>query len=73
MRRIFRPKRGEVIDGWRKFLDEDFRNLYVSSYYYDELIKKGGIGGACNTHRTKEKRTQNFGRKTLRTEPSWKT
>jgi hypothetical protein len=30
LRRIFEPKRNEVIRGWRKLHDEDFHNLYGS-------------------------------------------
>jgi hypothetical protein len=30
LRRIFGPKRGDVIGGWRKLLNEGFRNLYAS-------------------------------------------
>jgi hypothetical protein len=30
LRRIFRPKRDEVIGGWRKLHNEEFHNLYSS-------------------------------------------
>jgi hypothetical protein len=30
VRRIFGPKRGEVVGGWRKFHDEELHNMYVS-------------------------------------------
>jgi hypothetical protein len=30
LRRIFGPKRDEVIGGWRKLHDEDLHNLYCS-------------------------------------------
>jgi hypothetical protein len=30
VRRIFRPKRDEVIGGWRKLYDEELHNLYCS-------------------------------------------
>jgi hypothetical protein len=31
LRRIFLPKRDEVIGGWRKLNNEELRNLYSSS------------------------------------------
>jgi hypothetical protein len=30
LRRIFRPKRGEIIGGWRKLHNEELHNLYSS-------------------------------------------
>jgi hypothetical protein len=30
LRRIFRPKRAEVMGGWRKFHSEELHNLYSS-------------------------------------------
>jgi hypothetical protein len=32
LRRIFGPKRDEVTGGWRKLLNEELHNLYVSPY-----------------------------------------
>jgi hypothetical protein len=31
LRRIFRPKRDEMIGGWRKLYNEELHNLYWSS------------------------------------------
>jgi hypothetical protein len=31
LRRIFRPKRDEVIEGWRKVRNEELNDLYCSS------------------------------------------
>jgi hypothetical protein len=30
LRRIFGPKKGEIIRGWRKLHNEEFHNLYSS-------------------------------------------
>jgi hypothetical protein len=30
LRRIFGPKREEVLEGWRKLHNEEFQNLYAS-------------------------------------------
>jgi hypothetical protein len=31
LRRIFKPKREEVVGDWRKLLNEELHNLYASS------------------------------------------
>jgi hypothetical protein len=45
--RIFGLKRDEIIGGWRKLHNEDFRNFGCSPY----VIRTGqGVGRACSTH-----------------------
>jgi hypothetical protein len=38
LRRIFGPKRDEIIEGWRKLQNEELHNLY-SSLYVIRMIK----------------------------------
>jgi hypothetical protein len=47
LRRIFGPKRDEVIGGWRKLHNEELHNLYSSQVKEDEM------GGACSTNGAK--------------------
>jgi transcription termination factor Rho len=55
LRRIFRSKKGEVTEDWRKLLNE-LHNLYISSNNIkDNQIKEDEIGGACRTHGGGEK------------------
>jgi hypothetical protein len=35
LRRIFGPKRDEMIEGWRKLHNEELRNLYSSPNTYN--------------------------------------
>jgi len=45
LRRIFGPKRGELVGGWRRLHNEELRNLYTSRNVI-RLIKSGRIIGA---------------------------
>jgi hypothetical protein len=47
LRRIFGPKRDEMIGGWRKFHDEEIHNLYYSQ---NNTVKKDEVDRACRTH-----------------------
>jgi hypothetical protein len=46
LRRIFGPKRDEVIGGWRKLDNEELHNLYCSPSII--RIIKSRMGGACS-------------------------
>jgi hypothetical protein len=48
LRRIFGPKRDEVVRG-RKLHDEELHNLHSSPNWNDE-VKDGEMGEACSTH-----------------------
>jgi hypothetical protein len=48
LRRIFGPKRDEVLGGWRKLHNEKFHNLY-SSPSIIRIIKEDEIGRAYRT------------------------
>jgi hypothetical protein len=47
LRRIFGPKRKEVMGGWRRLQDEEFHNLYTSPNTI-RLIKSRRVGLAEN-------------------------
>jgi hypothetical protein len=49
LRRIFGPKRDEVMGEWRKLHNEELNNLYS----YPDIIRQvkvNEVGGACGTH-----------------------
>jgi len=46
LRRIFGPKRNEVIGAWRKLHNEEL----LTKYYAGDQIEKNEMGGACNTY-----------------------
>jgi hypothetical protein len=51
LRRIFVPKREEVICEQRKPHNEELNDLYLTKYYSGDQIEKNKTGGACSTHR----------------------
>jgi hypothetical protein len=53
LRRIFGPKRDEVIGGWRKLYNEEFHNLYCSPSI---IIKSRRMKCAGDVARMEEKR-----------------
>jgi hypothetical protein len=56
LRRIFGPKRDEVIGGWRKLHNEELHNSYSSpSIIRIYQVKEDEIGGACSTNGVEEK------------------
>jgi hypothetical protein len=69
LRRIFGPKREEVIQEWRKLYYEEL----ITKYYVDDQIEKNEMGGACNTYGGEERCIQGFGGKTQGKETTWKT
>jgi len=40
MRSLFRPKRVEVIEGWRKLHDEGYNNVYSSPFVITAIKSK---------------------------------
>jgi hypothetical protein len=48
LRRIFRPKRDEVMGEWRRLHNEELNDLYSSPCIIQ--IKKNKMGGACGTY-----------------------
>jgi hypothetical protein len=64
LRRIFRPKREEVVGSWRRLHNEEFHKLHTTKYYYGDKIMKVGMGRACITHGRDEKWIQKFFLKT---------
>jgi hypothetical protein len=57
LRKIFGPKRDEVIGEWRKLHNEELNDLYC------DKIKKNEMGGACSANGGGERRVQGFGGK----------
>jgi hypothetical protein len=55
LRRIFGPKRDEVTGGWRKFYNEELRDLY-SSLSTIRIIRSRRMRGAGHVARMEEKR-----------------
>jgi hypothetical protein len=74
LRRIFRPKRDEVIGGWRKLHNEELHNLYCSPSIII-IIKSRRMRWAGHVARMGEKRYAywNFGGKAGRKETTRKT
>jgi hypothetical protein len=72
LRRIFGPKRDEVMGEWRKLHNEELHNLYSSPDIIRQ-VKANEVGEACGTHGKGEKSVQVFGRKSRRKETTWKT
>jgi hypothetical protein len=58
LRRIFRPKREEVVGGWRRLHNEGLRNLYTSPNIVRITKRRLMRFGACSTHGRDEKWTQ---------------
>jgi hypothetical protein len=67
LRRIFGPKRDEVMGELRKLHSEELHNLYSSQ------VKANEVGRACGTHGRGEKSVQGFGGKARGKETTWKT
>jgi hypothetical protein len=72
LRRIFGPRRDEVMGEWRKLHNEELHNLYSSPDIISQ-VKVNEVGGACGTHGRGEKSVQGFGEKARRKETAWKT
>jgi hypothetical protein len=73
LRRIFGPKRDEVIGGWRKLHNEELHNLYCSQSII-RIIKSRRMRWAGHVARKGEKRnTEDFGGKARRKETTRKT
>jgi hypothetical protein len=65
LRRIFGPFREEVTGGWRKLHIEELHNLYLTTRYcLDDLKKESVMCRACSIHGSYEKCIQGFGWKT---------
>jgi hypothetical protein len=62
-RRIFEPKRDEVIGEWRKLHNEELSDMYFSTNIF-WAIKPNEIGGACSTYGGEEGRIQGCGGET---------
>jgi hypothetical protein len=62
LRRIFGPKREEVMGEWRKLHSEELHNLYSSPDIIRQ-VKENEVGGAHSTHGRGQKSVQGFGGK----------
>jgi hypothetical protein len=57
LRRIFGPKRNEVMEEWRKLQNEELRDLYSSPSLVTIFNKSRGLRGVKHVARMGEKRT----------------
>jgi hypothetical protein len=57
LRRIFRPKRNEMVEGWRKLHNEDLHSLYTSANIIG-MIKSGRVRWAGCVERMDEKKNK---------------
>ena len=64
LRRIFGPKRDEVIGEWRKLGNEELNDLLPSPVVVCDQIDQNEIGETCSTYQGDEKCIEAFGRKT---------
>jgi hypothetical protein len=56
-RRIFGPKRGGLMGGWRKLYNEELRDLYSSpSIIKNYQVEEDEVGGTCGTNGGEEER-----------------
>jgi hypothetical protein len=56
LRRIFGPKRDDVMEEWRKLHSEELHNLYSSPHIIRQIkVKENEVGKACGTHGRGEK------------------
>jgi hypothetical protein len=55
LKRVFGPKRDEILGGWRKLLNEELHNLY-SSPSIIRVMKSRRIGWTGHVARMEEKR-----------------
>jgi hypothetical protein len=63
LRRIFGPKLGEIIAGWRNVRNEELHNLY-SLPDINRMIKSRRMRWAGHVARMGQECIQNYGRKT---------
>jgi PAS domain-containing protein len=78
LRRIFAPKRDEVIGGSRKLHSEELHNLYTPPKYdYNYQVKEDEMGRACSKNGKGEEEEEycirDFGGKSRRKETTRKT
>jgi hypothetical protein len=64
LRKIFGPKRDEVIGDWRRLHIEALHDLYSSPYESGNKIKKNEMGGACSTCGREERCIRGYGGET---------
>jgi len=50
LRRIFGPRRDEVMGEWRRFHNEELNDLYPHQYCVGDKIEKNEIGWACGAY-----------------------
>jgi hypothetical protein len=71
LRRIFGPKRDEVIGGWRNCIMRCFVEL--AKYNWNDQVKEDEMSKVYSTHEGEEERIQGFGGKARRKEITRKT
>jgi hypothetical protein len=73
LRKIYGPKREEVVEGWRRQHNEERHYLYISPNVIRVIKSKSGMDRACSMHGRDEKCISNFGQKTRKEDTTWKT
>jgi hypothetical protein len=72
LRRIFGPKKDDLMGEWRKLHNEELHNLYSSPDIIRQ-VKANEVGWVCGPHGRGEKSVKGFGGKAQRKETIWKT
>jgi hypothetical protein len=73
LRRIFGPKRKEVIGAGRKLHNEELNDVLLAHYCAGDKIEKNEMGGACSSYGGGERGVQGVRVKTLGTETTGET
>jgi len=60
LRRIFGPKRDDIIGEWRKLHTEELNDLYFSPSVFRVINKKNELVWACSMYRVEKRRIQGF-------------
>jgi hypothetical protein len=73
LRRIFGPKRGEVMGEWRKLHSEELHNLYSSPDIIRQVKSRRMRWMGHVARMGEERKVQGFGGKARRKKTTWKT
>ena len=63
-RKIFGSKSDEVTTDWRRLHNEELHDLYSSTHYSGDQIKKNGMDRACSMHGKEQRRIPGLGGET---------
>jgi hypothetical protein len=60
LRKLFEPRRQQVLGGYRKIHNEEPQHLSFAKYYYVDQMEVNFIGRTCSTHGRDQKSIQYF-------------